>query len=199
MSRNAGSGVDDPCECGVQDPERESNKQPASAPLPAAPDRSGQSFGASSRRAVAKRKPFSGGWGSRWRVRRRGVEWGRRGGGAHHLEARGRLQRVDRRGRLSGVILSIWRIESEQAKRRVGGQSRRRRAIMSEGYKVRGATPRHPSRSASRAPARPLPRVAARHGPARLHHFPAMCFAPALPVSECALCVVEQTGFAEST
>ena len=54
--------------------------------------------------------------------------WGRRGAGAHHLEARGRLQRVDRRGRLSGVILSIWRIESEQAKRRVGAQSRRRRA-----------------------------------------------------------------------
>ena len=142
---------------------------------------------------------FRGGGGLGGTVRRRGVEWGRRGGGAHHLEARGRLQRVDRRGRLSGVILSIWRIESEQAKRRVGGQSRRRRAIMSEGYKVRGATPRHPSRSAPRAPARPLPRVAARHGPARLHHFPAMCFAPALPVSECALSVVEQTGFAEST
>ena len=71
---------------------------------------------------------FRGGGGLGGTVRRRGMGWGRRGAGAHHLEARGRLQRVDRRGRLSGVILSIWRIESEQAKRRVGAQSRRRRA-----------------------------------------------------------------------
>ena len=53
--------MDDPCECGVQDPERESNKQPASAPL--LQIGAEESFGASSRRAVAKRKPFSGGGG----------------------------------------------------------------------------------------------------------------------------------------
>ena len=104
-----------------------------------------------------------------------------RAAGRTILKHAGVLQRVDRRGRLSGVILSIWRIESEQAKRRVGAQSRRRRAIMSEGYKVRGATPRHPSRSAPRAPARPLPRVAARHGPARLQHFPCDVLCPGPP------------------
>jgi hypothetical protein len=100
------------------------------------------------------------------RVRRRGVGWGRRGGGAHHLEARGRLQRVDRRGRLSGVILSIWRIESEQAKRRVGGQSRRRRANMSEVTRCVERPPAIPLVVPPLPPARPLPRVAARHGPA---------------------------------
>ena len=101
------------------------------------------------------------------------MEWGRRGGGAHHLEARGRLQRVDRRGRLSGVILSIWRIESEQAREGLALRAADGAPIMSEGYKVRGVTPRR--RSLFLEPplsARPVPRVAARDGPARLQHFP---------------------------
>ena len=116
---------------------------------------------------------FRGGGGLGGTVRRRGMGWGRRGAGAHHLEARGRLQRVDRRGRLSGVILSIWRIESEQAKRRVGAQSRRRRAHYVGGLQGAWSDPRR--RSLFLEPplsARPVPRVAARDGPARLQHFP---------------------------
>ena len=118
--------------------------------------------------------------------------WGRRGAGAHHLEARGRLQRVDRRGRLSGVILSIWRIESEQAKRRVGAQSRRRRAHYVGGLQGAWSDPRR--RSLFLEP--PLPRRARCPGWPRETAPPdcsisrAMCLAPALPVSECALCGV---------
>ena len=72
--------------------------------------------------------------------------------------------------------------------------------IMSEGYKVRGVTPRR--RSLFLEPplsARPCPGWPRETAPPDCSISRAMCLAPALPVSECALRVVEQTGFAEST
>ena len=173
MSRNAGSGVDDPCECGVRDPERESNKQPESPPAARCSRSERTVFRTARGGRLQSESRFGGGGGLGGTVRRRGMGWGRRGAGAHHLEARGRLQRVDRRGRLSGVILSIWRIESEQAKRRVGAQSRRRRAHYVGGLQGAWSDP-PPPLPLPRTPlvGAPVPRVAARDGPARLQHFP---------------------------